>query len=333
MIDLRSDTVTRPGPEMRRAMAEAEVGDDQYGEDPTVRALEERYADLVGKAAAMLVPSGTMANQVALRMLGRPGTSVVAGRRQHVVVYEHGAAGLNSGTQLATVDDTNGIPDPEAVAWLVAATRHHQPEVSAIFLENTHLAAGGRAWPPAAAEPLLAHDVPRHLDGARLFNAAQALGCGLDELAAAATTVMSCLSKGLGAPVGSLLAGPAELVAEAREQRQRLGGGMRQAGVLAAAGLVALDRNIDRLVDDHRRARRLADAVAERWPESGLDPESVQTNIVVFSHAAPGELLAALRADGVLADTIAPGAVRLVTHLDVDDVAIDRSVAALRSAP
>ena len=216
-VDLRSDTVTKPTAKMRRAMADAEVGDDQYGEDPTVNALEEAYAARVGKPAALFVPSGVMANQIALRVLCRPGALVIAGRRQHVVIYEHGAAARNAGT----------LPALEAVAWA-------------------------------------AHGLPIHMDGARLFNAEVATGTSASAFTAPVTTVMSCLSKGLCAPVGSILAGPSDVMAEARLERHRLGGAMRQAGVIAAAGLLALRTMVDRLADDHARAQRLAHAVAER---------------------------------------------------------------------
>jgi threonine aldolase len=331
-VDLRSDTVTRPTDGMRRAMAEAEVGDDGYGEDPTVNALEERFAERLGREAAVFVPSGTMANQVALRLLGRPGTIVVAGRRQHVIAHEAGAAGVNSAAQLHAVDDTGGIPSHEELAWLIEAREHHWPEVSAVFAENTHLMAGGAPWGAADLERLASSGLPVHLDGARLFHAEVALGVPVADLSAAATTVSSCLSKGLGAPVGSLLAGSSELIDQARTERKRLGGSMRQAGIVAAAGLVALDRHVERLADDHRRAATLACAVAERWPDA-LDPAGVRTNIVLFAHPHEAALLAHLEANGVRAGTVGPGLVRFVTHLDVDDAGIARAVDAIRTAP
>jgi threonine aldolase len=318
---------------MRRAMAEAEVGDDGYGEDPTVRRLEEAFADRVGKEASLYVPSGTMANQIALRLLGRPGTSVVAGARQHVVIYEHGGAGVNSGTQFQLLDDGDGTLALDEVRSAIAAADHHWPAVSAVFVEDTHMPSGGRPWPMDQLVAVGTERVPLHLDGARLFNAERATGVTVAERAATATTVMCCLSKGLGAPVGSLLAGARDLVAAARGERKRLGGAMRQAGVIAAAGLVALDQGVERLDDDHTRARRLATAVADRWPALGLDPGAVPTNVVVFIHPDPPGLLGHLRAHGVRAGTIAPGTVRLMTHLDVDDQGVDRAVAALRGAP
>lgn len=332
MVDLRSDTVTRPTAAMRRAMAEAEVGDDGYGEDPTVNRLQAVFAERVGKEAALFVPSGTMANQLALRTLVPYGTTVVAGRRQHVVVYEAGAAGTNASMQFHLVDDGDGTIVAADVGWAVEAAAHHFPTVGAVFIENTHMPAGGAPWPVEQLKAIAGLGLPVHHDGARLFNAEVATGVSAAVLAAPATTLMCCLSKGLGAPVGSLLAGPAEVIARARVERQRLGGAMRQAGVLAAAGLVALEQMVDRLVEDHQRAWTLADAVAARWPEV-IDASSVRTNVVVFRPPDVAGLLAHLAGHGVRAGTIAPGVVRLMTHLDVDDHGVDRAVAALADAP
>ncbi len=337
LVDLRSDTVTRPTPEMRRAMASAEVGDDVYGEDPTVNALEGAFAERLGQAAALYVPSGTMGNQVALRTLARPGTLVVAGRRQHVVIYEHGGAPRNAGIAFHTVDDRDGTFSGAEVAKVVEAARHHQPEPALVCVENTHMPAGGAPWPLEALRELAREagqaGLPVHMDGARLFNAEVASATAAADYAANATTVMCCLSKGLGAPVGSMLAGPADVISQARRERATLGGGMRQAGVVAAAGLVALRTMVERLAEDHARARRLAEAVADRWPEAGLDPARVATNIVIWHHAEPERLLDHLRAEGVLGGTIAPGTVRLVTHHDVDDRGIERAAKAIASAP
>jgi threonine aldolase len=332
-VDLRSDTVTRPTDAMRRAMAEAEVGDDGYGEDPAVRALEEAYAARVGKDAAVFVPSGTMANQIALRLLGRPGTAVVAGRRQHVVIYEDGAAGTNATTSWYLVDDDEGVLAPDDVRAAIASEQHHWAPVSAVFIEDTHMPSGGRPWSRDALDALFDAAGPRpvHLDGARLFNAERATGITAAERAAGATTVMTCLSKGLGAPVGSVLATSADLIDQARHERKRLGGAMRQAGVLAAAGLVALEHHIERLDEDHARALTLADAVAERFPDAGLDPATVTTNVVVFAPPDAPKLIDHLHAHGVLAGTIAPGVVRLMTHLDVDDTALTHAIAVLRA--
>lgn len=327
-VDLRSDTVTKPTAAMRRAMAEAEVGDDGSGEDPTVNALEAAFAARVGKEAAVFLPSGTMGNQIALRLLGRPGTRVIAGATQHIVGFELAAAGMNAPVQLHSVGDGSGQLDPAEVAHAVELADHHWPEASAVFMENTHMAAGGVPWDLEALPAIASLGLPVHLDGARLFNAEVASGVDAAALAAPAVTVMCCLSKGLAAPVGSLLAGPAELMARARQERKRLGGGMRQAGVLAAPGLVALRDHVPRLADDHARARRLAEAVAERWPGS-VDPAHVRTNIVVASHADAAGVLAELAAEGVLAGTVGPGRLRFVTHLDVDDEAIDRAAKVL----
>jgi threonine aldolase len=334
VVDLRSDTVTRPTPAMRRAMADAEVGDDDYGEDPTVRALEEAFAARVGKPAALFTASGVMANQIAVRLLSQPGTAVVAGRRQHMVAYEYGAAAMNAGIQFIELDDTDGTLAAGEVRWARQAAAHHQPAVSLVAIENTHMAASGALWTLEALDALVdaAGDVPIHMDGARLFNAEVATGVPAARWAESATTVMCCLSKGLCAPVGSLLAGPADLIAEGRLARKRLGGGMRQAGVLAAPGLVALGEMVKRLPEDHARATRLANAVAERWPGS-LDPRRVRTNIVTFSHGEPDKLLAYLEGHGVLAHAIAPETMRFVTHHDVDDAGIARALGALADAP
>jgi threonine aldolase len=330
-VDLRSDTVTRPTPAMRKAMAEAEVGDDGFGDDPTLNRLQEVFAEMVGKEAALFVPSGTMANQIALRLLGRPGSVVLAGRHQHVVVRESGAGGMNSPAQLVTFEDADGTIDPaELRRWRCdAAVGWVTP--SAVFIEDTHGEAGGRVWPLEGLRAIGEVGLPVHLDGGRLWNAAVASGTTVAERAAGSTTVTCCVSKGLGAPVGSLLAGPAELIARARLERKRLGGMMRQAGILAAAGLVALDR-IDRLADDHARAQVLAEAAASRWPGS-VDPSLVHTNIVRIEHPDPGQVVTHLAAAGVLALAGSASSVRLVTHADVDDADLSRAVAALHSTP
>ncbi|MGI8685424.1 MAG: threonine aldolase family protein [Acidimicrobiales bacterium] len=334
VVDLRSDTVTRPTPEMRRAMADAEVGDDVYGEDPTVNLLQEVYAERVGKEAALYVPSGVMANQLALRVLTRPGDTVLAGARQHVVIYEGGAAERNAGVRIQPLPDEDGTVSPDDVAWALDAVDHHQPRPTLVCVENTHMPADGSPWPLPALQKLraAAGGLPVHMDGARLFNAEVASGATAAAYAAEVTTVMSCLSKGLCAPVGSVLAGPADVIAAARAERARMGGGMRQAGVIAAAGLVALRTMVDRLADDHTRAQRLAVAVADRWP-GACDPTRVRTNVVTWRHPDAARLVDHLSAAGVLAGTIAPGVVRLVTHHDVDDAGIDRAVAALATAP
>jgi threonine aldolase len=282
----------------------------------------------------LFVPSGVMANQIALRVLTTPGTAVVAGRRQHVVAYEYGAAALNAGVQFVAVDDGDGTIDADAVRRARQATAHHQPAVSLVCVENTHMAASGAPWSMDRLQAVVdaAGSVPIHMDGARLFNAEAASGVAAAEWAASATTVMCCLSKGLGAPVGSLLAGPSDLIEDAKLHRKRFGGTMRQSGVIAAAGLVGL-RRIERMVDDHRRARLLADAVAERWPDIGFDPATVETNIVTFSPPdAPG-LIDYLGSEGVLAGTVAPGRVRLVTHADIDDAGVELARGLLAKGP
>jgi threonine aldolase len=334
-VDLRSDTVTAPTADMRRSMANAEVGDDDYGEDPTVRELEELFAARLGKPAALFVPSGTMANQVAFRVLAVPGTAVVAGARQHVVAYELGAAARNAGIQFSALEDSDGMLEAGAVTAARRAADYHQPAVSLVSIENTHMAASGAPWSMEGLRAVAqaAGEVPLHLDGARLFNAEAATGVGVAEWAAPATTVMCCLSKGLCAPVGSLLAGSEAVIGLGRLERKRLGGGMRQAGVLAAPGLVALRDMVERLPEDHARAARLADAVASRWPACGLDPSTVRTNIVTFVHREAEKLLAHLAERGVLAGTIAPDTVRLVTHHDVDDAGLERALGALADAP
>ncbi len=335
LVDLRSDTVTRPTAAMRRAMAEAEVGDDEYREDPSVRALEEAFAERVGKPAALFVASGIMANQIAFRVLTSPGDVVLAGRRQHVVAHEYGASALNAGIQFAELDDDDGMLSPEDVRRARQAAAHHHPAVGLVSIENTHMAASGAVWSTSrmAAVAEAAGPLPVHLDGARLFNAEAATGIPVATWAAPATTVTCCLSKGLCAPAGSVLAGDADVIEAARLARKRFGGGLHQSGVLAAPGLVALREMTRRLGEDHARAARLAEAVATRWPDCGLDPAAVRTNIVTFRHAAPATLLAHLEAHGVLAHAIAPDAVRFVTHHDVDDAGIACALAALADAP
>ena len=314
-------------------MAEAEVGDDGYGEDPTVRRLEERFAELVGQDTALFVPSGTMANQIALCLLTRPGTAVVAGRRCHVVNHERGATARNALVQFALVDDPCGRLDLVAAHDAVEAGAHHHVQVSAITIENTAMASGGTPLPLEFIDEVAAIGLPLHLDGARLFNASVASGESLARLAAGATTVMCCLSKGLAAPVGSVLALPVALREAAIGERKRLGGAMRQSGVLAAAGLVALDTMIDRLADDHARAAVLADAVQRRWPDSARDPGGNATNMVVFRHHDTDALVAWFASRAVRVGTIAPGVVRLVVHCDIDDVQLAHAVAAIADAP
>ncbi|HUP70731.1 MAG TPA: GntG family PLP-dependent aldolase [Acidimicrobiales bacterium] len=336
-VDLRSDTVTRPTPEMRRAMAGAEVGDDVYGEDPSVNALQEAFADRVGVEAALFVPTGVMGNQIALRVLTETGTTVIAGARQHIVLYEQGAGGGHV-ARFHGVPDDDGTILPTYVAWAVEAARSAEDDetrAGLVCVENTHMAAGGVPWTIDDLREVrrAAPNLPLHIDGARLFNAEVATGTPAAEYCAEATTVMCCLSKGLCAPVGSLLGGPVEVIAEARVERQRMGGGMRQAGVIAAAGLVALRTMVERLAEDHERAARLAEAVSERWPGAADQLDSVRTNIVTWRHDDPPAVIEHLRAEGLLAATIAPGVMRLVTHHDVDDAGVERAIKALATAP
>jgi threonine aldolase len=330
-VDLRSDTFTRPTDAMRRAMAAAEVGDDAYREDPTVRALEDRYAALVGKEAALLVPSGTMANQLALRVLGRPGTTAVVGLTSHISGFEGAAAG-QAPVQIATLDDRSGRLPVDEVAWLLEAADHHWVRPSLVCIENSHMCAGGVPWDVADVVAMGALGLPVHMDGARLLNAVVATGTTAAAYAAPCTTVWTALTKGLCAPLGSVLAGPADVITAARDERQRMGGQLRQAGVVAAAGLVALDEMVERLADDHARARRLAVAAAERWPGS-VDPDAVRTNIVRVAHDRTDDVLAHLRSCGVRAGTVAPRTLRFVTHHDVDDAGASRAVAAIASSP
>jgi threonine aldolase len=336
-VDLRSDTVTRPTAAMRRAMAEAEVGDDVYGEDPTVRALEETAAAMVGHERAMFVPTGTMGNQIAVHLHAPRGSDVLLEAGSHVYNYELGGMAAWSGALPRVLHGEEGLLDPGAVERAVSPATYYMARTRLLVLENTHNHAGGVVLPPDRQRALLAtargRDLAVHLDGARLFNAAAALGRAASELAAGFDSVMVCLSKGLGAPVGSVLCGSQGFVQEARVVRKRMGGGMRQAGILAAGGLHALRHHVDRLVDDHRRARRLAETLAS-LPGFRIDPHRVETNIVIAG-VEPAErlpsVLEGLRARGVLAGGMGPGRIRFVTHLDVDDAGLDRAVEALRT--
>jgi threonine aldolase len=339
IVDLRSDTVTRPTPAMREAMARAEVGDDVYGEDPTVRRLEERAAELTGHEAALFVPTGSMGNQIAINLQTRPGSDVLVEQGSHVYCYELGAMAAWSGALPRVLRGRRGLLEPEQVAAAIAPEIYYMAPSALLVLENSHNHAGGVVLPPALLESLVAAarkgGLRIHLDGARIFNAAAALGIDARRLAAGVDTVMFCLSKGLGAPVGSMLCGDAELMGEARVVRKRMGGGLRQAGVLAAAGLHALEQHVGRLPEDHARAARLARALAE-LPQFEIDPATVQTNIVIAALRRPGDtdrLIAALRAEGVLAGAMGPGRIRFVTHLDVDDAGLERALRVLRALP
>jgi threonine aldolase len=320
---------------MRAAMAAAEVGDDGYREDPTLRRLEELAAERFGTAAALFTTSGTMANQIALRVLSVPGTEVICPARGHVARYEHAGAASNAGVQLRGLPDADGSVSPDDVAHALADRDHHLPPVSAMLLENTHMPASGRPLSASdtacAIAPAREAGVRVHLDGARLWNAAVALETTPADLARPADTVMACLSKGLGAPMGSLLGGSADVIDAARETRAVFGGNLRQGGIVAAAGIVALETMTERLVDDHRRARRLAEVMADLFPDS-VDPTMVRTNIVCAPLSAfPADLVRRLGAHGVRCGAIDARTVRFVTHLDVDDDAIEHAVCALRA--
>lgn len=338
LVDLRSDTVTRPTEGMRRAMAEAEVGDDVYAEDPTVNRLEAEVAERFGVGAALFVPTGTMGNQVALRLLCRPGEELLCDADAHVVTYEGGGAAAHGGIQTRTVVVDRGLLTPAVVEPQIRAAGFHAVATRAIAVEQTHNRGGGAVYPLQQLKELRGlcdeRGVALHCDGARIFNAHVASGVALADYGALFDTMSVCLSKGLGAPVGSvvLMADP-ELADLARVVRKQLGGGMRQVGVLAAAGRYALTHHVDRLAEDHARARRLAEVLAELVPGS-VEPAAVETNIVgVDLTAAPVDAaaLAAGCADGgVLISVLGPRRVRLVTHLDVDDAGIERAVDALR---
>ena len=326
-VDLRSDTVTRPSAGMRAAMAEAVVGDDVYGEDPTVTELERRVAALLGHEAGMFVPSGSLGNQLGLRLLVRPGQELVCDSLAHVARAELGAAAVFSGITFRTWPATRGQLDVEAVRGLISPSAGpYLVSTAAIEVENTHNFGGGTVQPPAQVaavqELARAHDLGLHLDGARLWNAHVATGTPLTELAGGFDTVSVCLSKGLGAPVGSVLVSTADRITEARVWRKRYGAGMRQVGILAAAGLYALEMNVDRLADDHRRAKQLAAAL-------GADPALVETNIVVLEVPDAAGVAGAAAAQDVLVSALGPRFLRLVTHLDLDDDGLDRAVEVL----
>jgi threonine aldolase len=323
-IDFRSDTVTRPTPAMRQAMAEAVVGDDVYGEDPTVTALETRVAALAGKEAALFVPSGTMGNQIALAAHTQRGEEVIAPAGAHIYEYELGSMAVLSGLIPRLVPAPGGVPDPEAVRAAISPGRHQAP-TGLITLENTHNKAGGTVVPLAVAGAIGAvareAGLPYHLDGARAWNAQVALGVTLAELCAPFDSASLCLSKGLGAPVGSVLVGSRRLIDRAHRYRKMFGGGMRQAGVIAAAGLVAVETMVERLADDHRLARELAETL-QGLPGVVVDLARVQTNMVFLEVENARSQVAKLTAAGVWCNAMGNREIRLVTHFDLsaDDV-------------
>lgn len=341
MIDLRSDTVTKPSDAMRRAMAAAEVGDDVYGEDPTVNRLQERSAKIFGKEAALFVPSGTMGNQIAVKVHTRPGDEVIIEERGHIFNYEVGAASIIAGVTIRPVrsGDGSGILTWDDISPAISADGiYDHTQTGLLCIENTLNLAGGRVMSAERCAHLSqrAHAVglPVHVDGARIFNAAIAQNTTVAELTKHCDSVQFCLSKGLGAPVGSVLVGSKDFIKEARIWRKRLGGGMRQAGILAAAGLIALEESPNRLHEDHANARRLAEGTAA-CPGIALDLETVETNIVIFDVAGTGrtsaQICSALEDKGILASGFGTR-IRMVTHVDINDADIDAALTAVREA-
>ncbi len=331
MIDLRSDTVTMPTDEMRNAMAHAEVGDDVYGEDPTVNRLQDMAAAMLGKRFALFVPSGTMANQLAIRSQTQPGQEIIVESKSHVVRYEQGAAGALAGVQLHWVTGERGIMTAEQVEAAIRPNDAHSITTALICIENTHNAGGGTIYPLSTIEKIRAlavrHGIPLHLDGARLFNAVAATTLPATVYAQHFETVSLCLSKGLGAPVGSLLlSNDQRLMERARRFRRMYGGAMRQAGILAAAGIYALERHVTRLKTDHDHAKKLA-RLLQQIPAVQIAPQHVETNILIFDivdeRRSPIELVAALKAHGVLINAIGGQSYRAVTHLQITDKQID----------
>ena len=335
LIDLRSDTVTRPSAAMRAAMAAAEVGDDVYGEDPTLNRLEAMAAERLGREAAVFMPTGTMGNQIAIRLQTRPGQEVIAEERAHILDWELATTAVFSGCLIRAVAGERGLLSWERIAPYVETKGGFKARTGLIEVENTANMAGGRVYRPEALRAITAGaraaGLPVHLDGARVFNAAAALGVGVRKLTDGFSTVMFCLSKGLGAPVGSLLVGDRDAMAEARILRKAMGGGMRQAGILAAAGILALEEGPKRLGEDHENARLMAQTLAT-CERVAIDLESVETNIVIFSVAAeivPGKIVEAMKAKGILVSAIGGQRLRLVTHLDVSRADCQRAAAEL----
>jgi len=339
MIDLRSDTVTRPTSAMREAMAAAEVGDDVYSEDPTINKLEKEAAEVFGREASIFVPTGTMGNQIAVRLHTQHGQEVICESRAHVLDWEMAMMAAFSGCLARTVAAERGILTWNQIKAAIGSRIYYRAQTGLVWLENTHNMAGGTVTPLAVMEDVWAGareaGLPVHLDGARVFNAAAALGISVAKLTSGFDTVMFCLSKGLGAPVGSMLVGSKKAIERARIYRKALGGGMRQAGVLAAAGLIALHEMPKRLHEDHANARLLADSVAAQPKAAEIDLESVQTNIVIFKLRGKDQgtwgdaaaFSAALKEKGVLASVTGPHSVRFVTHYDVDRAACEKAAA------
>jgi threonine aldolase len=336
VIDLRSDTVTRPTPAMRRAMAEAEVGDDVYAEDPTVNRLQARAAEIFGREAALYFPSGSMANLTAIKTWTRPGMEVICEAQAHIYLYEMAGVAAIAGCMPNTVPAPSGTLTWDLIEPLIRPHIYYRSQTALIELENTHNMHGGTVYPPEISNDICerahAAGIPVHLDGARIFNASVALGRSVADITGKFDSVMFCLSKGLGAPVGSMLVGSRDFIDKARITRKLLGGGMRQAGILAAAGLIALEETPKILHCDHENARHLAEGLA-KIPGVAIDPKKVVTNILIFdvtsSGRTAGDLCAELAKHGVLCGPTARYTVRMVTHYDVDRAAIDRALATI----
>jgi threonine aldolase len=338
-VDLRSDTVTRPSDEMRRAIAEAAVGDDVYGEDPTVNRLQARAAEIFGKEAALFVPTGCMGNLTALKIWTHHGNEVICEERSHVNLYELASMSAIAGCMPRAVHaDTDGIMTWKQIEAAVRPKIYYDSQTALVCLENTSNMAGGTAYPTERVDEICdgAHalGLKVHLDGARIFNAATALNDNVRNMTKKVDSVMFCLSKGLGAPIGSMIVGTKEFIERARVYRKMFGGGMRQVGVIAAAGLIALEKSPSRLHEDHANAKHLAEVIA-KIPGLKIDPAAVRTNIVIFDCTATGltavDLCDALHARGVWAQDTAPYSVRMVTHWNVDRAAIDRALVELKS--
>jgi threonine aldolase len=338
VVDLRSDTVTRPTAEMRQAMAAAEVGDDVYGEDPTVNLLERRAAEIFGRDASLFVPSGCMGNLISIKVWTNHGDEVICDERSHVNLYELASMSAIAGCMPRIVRGADGILSWEAIESVIRPKIYYDSQSALVCLENTHNMAGGTVYPTAVCEDICGHahaaGLKVHLDGARIFNASVALRESVARMTRKFDSVMFCLSKGLGAPVGSLIAGSHAFIEKARIYRKMFGGGMRQAGVLAAAGLIALEKSPLRLHEDHANARRLAQGLAEIRGLS-IDPSKVHTNIVIFGCEKSGQtaigICDALREHGIWALDTAPFSVRFVTHCDVDRAGVERALSALRT--
>lgn len=332
-VDLRSDTVTKPTLEMRRAMFEAEVGDDVYGEDPTINRLEQRGAEVFAREAAIFVPTGSMGNQIAIKIHTRPGQEIICEERGHIFNYEMATLASFSGCLVRPVAAEGGILHWDQVKKKIAGKTYYLAQTGLVSLENTHNMAGGTVYPTAVAEEICdcVHEqgIPVHLDGARVFNAATTLGKTVAEITKKFDSVMFCLSKGLGAPVGSMLVGSREFIDQARKYRKALGGGMRQAGILAAAGLVALEKMPARLHEDHANAKFLATELA-KLPGLKINPQSVQTNILIVDICGTGiganDFTRRLTEKGLLIGSVNNEIVRFVTHMDVDRAACERAV-------